>query len=165
MFLTALAIFGACLLIYFGGLIFVLSEINKVESAYTNAESTFSRRQRAETVKIIADVHKENIKTLHNFYIQKGDEVAFIENIEKLGQQTGLDFEIDSIDVLSKDSSSFKENISVKIKIEGSWSQILRFLESLEKTYFGVSIEEVNLNADGLGDWSGHIRLLVFREK
>ena len=163
--ITTTTITLTCLLVYFGSLIFVLNEMHQIEAAYSDPNSSFSRQQRAEILKVIVESNDKDLETLRAFYIQKGDEVEFIEEIERLGQQSGVVFEIDTINPVGKENSAFKEDIAIKINIEGSWSKIMNFLESLEKTYFGISIENINLDADVPGRWTGSVRLLVFREK
>lgn len=154
-----------CILIYFGGLSFLLSEIGKIEQTYTEAALKINQRERAQTLKLVAETYEEDLTTLRNFYLRKGDEVVFIEETESLARQSGLDFEIVSINPILTTEAEFKEDIELRVGIEGSWRQIMNFLEQLEKASFGVSVENVSIDATAPGEWSGFVEFIVFREK
>ncbi len=154
-----------CVTLYFAGLFVVLAEIKKVENFYQSVESEAFREEKSWAIKSVAEANKESIQTLRNFFIQKGDEVKFIEQIEEIATSSAVKFEISSIDVKANQPDSFKENVSVRIKIEGSWGNIMRFIGRLERMPFGVSVEKIGLNVDTPGNWSGLVEFVVFREK
>jgi hypothetical protein len=153
------------ILLYFIGLFFVFRETQKIENFYRDTNSESFQEEKFWAIKSLAEINKESIQNLRNFFIQKGDEVKFIEKIEGVGRASSIKFEIASIDVKSGSSDSFKEDVSVKMKIEGSWSNIIYFLGKLKKMPFGVLIEKVDLDTNAPGDWSGSIEFVVFREK
>lgn len=160
---TTVAIFS--MVLYFGSLSIVLWEIKKVENLYKNTESGFAKEEKSRLIKSIVEANKEDIQILRNFFVQKGDEVKFIEQIEEIGRKSGVTFEIFSIDVKGKEASSFKEDLSVKMNLRGSWSNVISFVDMLQKTYFGVAFQNINVNSDSLGHWSGSVEFIIFREK
>jgi len=164
-FVITLAIFS--MLLYFVSLAFLFYQTKQKTEYFNSNESASSKDERFWIIKSITETNKEPIQNLNNFFIKKGDEVSFIEQIEDAARHYGVDFEIDSIDVKTdeKNTNSFKEDVSVKIKVEGSWKNINGFFDNLEKMPFGVSIEEVGLDADTPGVWSGFVDLTIFREK
>lgn len=165
-FLTSVTLVALLsVIIYFAGLFFVLGEVREIEDVYRNTESEFSKNEKARTLKSLAESNKEDIQTLREFFIQKGDEIEFIEKIEEIGRKSGTTFEIDSINPKLEQGDILKENIEVRINIEGSWSKIMNFIDMLEKTYFGVSIQNINLDINTPGQWSGFIEFIIFREK
>jgi len=162
-FAVITALFG--IILYFGGLFIVSSKINKVENAYNSTESESYKKDKILRIKFLADTNKELIQTLQDFFVQKGDEVKFIEQIEKIARDSAINAEIIYIETKADQPESFKENVDVKMNVEGSWQNIMSFVDKLEKMSLGVSVEEVNLNANTPGDWSGSVEFIVFREK
>lgn len=153
------------IILYFVGLLVVFGEIKKVENFYLNTESESSKEERTLAIKSIAESNKAQIQTLRDFFVKKGDEVTFIEQIEKVANDSSVKFDISSIDVLPNQTDPFKEDLEVKIKVEGSWKDALSFIDRLEKMPFGVLVQNVNLNADVPGSWAGLVDFTIFREK
>ena len=88
-----------------------------------------------------------------------------LEQIEDIGRRSSIRFKIDSIDVASNQVKNSKEDVFVKMKIEGSWHNIMAFVDTLEKTTFGVSVQDLNLDVTDSSGWSGSIGFVVFRER
>lgn len=149
---------------YFVGLFIVLNKINTIENIYNSAESESSKEKRFWDIKPIAETNKELIKTLRDFFVQKGDEVKFIEQIEGVAQASAIKFEIVSIDVLNQEGQ-FEENVKMRIELEGPWRNVMSFINKMEKMPFGVLIENINLDAKTSGNWSGFVEFIIFREK
>lgn len=162
-FAAAAALLGVAL--YLNGLLVVFREIRKVENLYNDTESEFLKEKKFWAIKSIAEANEETIRTLKDFFIQKNDEVKFIEQVEEIAKNSAIKFEIASIDVKINQKDSFKEDVAVKIKTEGSWESIASFADKMEKMPFGVLINNINLDADAPGHWSGSIGFTVFREK
>lgn len=152
-------------LLYCTGVFLVSREIGQIEKSYTDSESESSKEERARALKTQFETNKESVLALRNFFIQKGDEVSFINKIEEIGVRSSVKFVIDSISVKEKDPDPLKENIVVKINIEGSWTNILSFLNLLEKAYFGALIQNLSLDSKEPGVWFGFLELVIFREK
>ena len=150
--------------LYFIGLFFVLNKINTIENTYNSAESESSKEKKFWAIKPIAETNKELIQTLRDFFVKKGDEVKFIEQIEGVAQSSAIKFEIVSIDVANQEGQ-FEENVKMKVGAEGPWRNIISFINKLEKMPFGVLIENVNLNTKTQDNWSGFIEFIIFREK
>ena len=116
--------------------------LQEIEDYYNNTESQSGKEERARVLKSIAETNKEYIQTLREYFIQKGDEVKFIEQIEEIGKKSSIQFEINSIDVKPNQLKNFKEDITVRMDIEGSWQNIMNFTDMLEKMNFGSFLEE-----------------------
>lgn len=152
-------------LVYVFCLVYVSYAISNAENMYQDIESESFKKEKAWTIETALESNKDTIQTLRNFFIQKGDEVKFIEEIEKIARQSGIEFKISFIDVRASMAKDLKEDVSVRIETEGSWKNILNFADRLEKLPFGVSIEDAQLDSEGAGRWSGFIEFIVFREK
>lgn len=156
---------GLSIAAYILGLFLVRSEIGKIEGYYSNSESKLGREKRVSAIKSASETYKNEISALRNFFIQKGDEVKFIEKIEEAAKTSGLKFEISALDVKPNQPKSIKEDVSVRINTEGGWQATMNFLDKIEKMNFGVSVNEVNLDAKSSGVWSGFVEFVVFRNK
>ena len=161
----AIVIASLSIILYFVGLFVVLGEKKEIENSYYDIESKSSEEERIRIVKYIAETNKEPIQTLQDYFIQKGDEVKFIEQIEKVARVSGIKFDIISIDIKANQANSFKENVNIKMKLEGSWRNIIYFIDKLEKMPFGVLIEGMSLDTSTSNNWFGFIEFIIFREK
>jgi hypothetical protein len=161
----AIAVASLSVVLYFGGLLVVIQETKKVENLYNDTESESSKGKKFWAIKSIAETNAGAIQALRNFFIKKNDDVKFIEQIESTARNSGIGFEIASIDVKPNQANLPKEDIEVKMAISGSWRETMRFVDSLEKMSFGVSVENINLDANGSGVWSGSVDFIIFREK
>jgi Tfp pilus assembly protein PilO len=154
------------IILYFAGLFITLRQIKKVEDLYNNAESGFSKNEKFLAIKSAVEENQDAIIFLRSFFVSKDDEVKFIEQIEDAAKNSGIKSEIASIDVKpSTDKTSLKEDVMVKINIEGQWKNMMTFVDKLEKLPFGVSINKINLDTSGKGLWSGSVDFIIFREK
>ncbi len=160
-----IVIISLSVILYFVGLFIVLEIKKEIENSYYNTESKSSKEEKTRIIKNITEANKEPIQDLRNYFIQKSDEVEFIEQIEKLARDSGVKFDIVSIDVKTDQQDSFKENVDVKMKLEGSWQNIIRFVDKLEKMPFGVLVENMSLDTSTSGNWFGFIEFILFREK
>ncbi|OHA93818.1 MAG: hypothetical protein A3E02_02315 [Candidatus Zambryskibacteria bacterium RIFCSPHIGHO2_12_FULL_38_34] len=162
-FAAVTALFSVIL--YFGGLFIVSEKIKKIEDDYHSTESDSYKEEKFRVIKSIAVTNTEPIQTLQDFFVQKGDEAKFIDQIESAARANGIKFETSSIDVSSNQPDSFKEDVNVKMAIEGSWRNVMYFIDKLGRMPFGVLVLDTSLNADTPGDWSGSVEFIIFREK
>lgn len=160
----ALSILALCFVLYMVGLFMVKSKINAIRSSYTASESKFVQEEKRVAIDQVVNSHLAEIEKVRKFFVAKGDEVEFIESIENLAKNKGLLFEIDTISQ-SPTGGEKKEDIVVKIDIEGGWGGAVSFIEELEKLPFGVSITKVELDTKSKGVWAGFVEFAVFREK
>ncbi len=151
-------------LLYTVCLIIVFWQIRKIETYYQNTESKSSVEEKIRALKIAITNNQENIEMVRKFFVQKGDEVTFIERLETLGDDVGLEFEIASIDVKSNQAKNLKEDVTVRVGVDGSWENIMKFVDGLEKMPFGVMIQNLNIDTKSATGWSGFVELIVFRE-
>ena len=154
------------LLIYIFGIYSVATIISDIELSLQESRAALNREEAGQLLKKTLEDNAGYIDTIRDFFVVQGDEVEFIETIESMGQRSGVDFEISNINpVKSKDESAIKEDISVRVNVEGSWVECMTFFALIEKMPFGVFVENVSLDSLGKGDWSGSVQFLVFREK
>ncbi len=162
-FISAIFLF-VCFSLYLFGFLSVKKDIVKIEEEYKNTESVFFKDEKIQNLKRIAESNKEKIEILRNFFIKKGDEVKFIEEIEAIGRKYLSKFEINSIDVKQNEKDSLKEDIVLKMEVSSSWIEIIKFIDALEKSNLGILVKSANIN-NMTGNWSGILEFVVYREK
>jgi hypothetical protein len=153
------------ILIYFTSQFLVQKEMNKVKNAHEDVESVLYRKERINALEVLVANNQDQINKLREFFIKKGDEVRFIEHIESIAKESGVDFEIGTIDFKQDDSDSISEDVLVKINLKGGWRGLTMFVDRLEKSYFGVLIQEVDINSSSVGSWFGSVTFKLYREK
>ncbi len=149
--------------IYCVGFFITNSKINAIESAYSNTASTIALQEEARKIRVITEENAEEIEMLSKYFVPKGDEVVFIEDVESLAKNSGIKFDITSIAPIKVqgDSAESKE-ISVKMNIEGSWNSMISFFDGLEKLPFGISTQSFSLDKPSGASWKGSLEFLVF---
>jgi Tfp pilus assembly protein PilO len=153
------------ILLYFTGLFIVYKETKKAENLYTDTESEFFKGKKFWAIQSLVEKNSETIQLLRSFFVQKGDEINFIEQIENVAKGSGVKFDISSIEVKEDAENSFEEDVFVKMEIEGSWKNVMAYVENIERMPFGVSVVDITLDAQSPGNWSGSIQFVLFREK
>jgi len=161
----SLVVVVASLAVYLASLYFVNAKITEIEKAYSEAESIIAEDENSRAIIHIADENASEIQALRDFFVAPGDEVGFIEEIEAVAKSSGLSFEITSINQDKVSTDPVKEDIKVRIGVEGSWQSVLIFIRELEIMPFIAVITNTSLDAKGENVWSGFIELVVFREK
>ncbi len=158
-----LGIAGICL--YFFSLYWVNDTVKGIEVAYKAAESDITTNRKLSAIKAIEVNNSLELSVLDNFFIKSGDEASFIDDIESLAKQVGVEMEIVSIVPDTKAKATFKEDLQVRINMSGEWNSIYNFLDRLSKQSFGIEQRNVLLDYDKSGVWNGSVLLVVFREK
>lgn len=153
--------------IYFSSLFFVSREIGKIESYYSDTESKSGREERSKIIKSFVENNGIYLNTLRSFFIKKGDEILVIEEIENLAKSSNLKFMIDTIDEggVKEEQELIKENINIRMTLEGNWINIMSFINKLERMRFGTSIKSFTLNKKDSQVWESQVQFVVFREK
>ena len=111
-----------------------------------------------------------DITLINNSIIQENEDIKFIEDIERIARNNGVEIKIDSL--------SFKDNISIKssgltmlnarVTIDGSWAGIYSFLFELESSPFKIKIDKfASVHGDiELSDkWQGVFEIGVLKYK
>ncbi len=85
---------------------------------------------------------------LASFFLNEGQAVSFIENLEQIGSQVGSAVNLSSVS--ADDTSSLKPgsfaSIRATVSVSGSWQSVMRTLELSEILPYQASIDNVGLN-------------------
>lgn len=88
-------------------------------------------------------------KTLRDLFVRKGEEVTFIESLEALGDQTGADVNIVSINEDKNVSNPNIGTLKARVEASGSWSQISKVLVLIETMQKSIEVDSVRINSSG----------------
>ncbi|NLE07267.1 MAG: type 4a pilus biogenesis protein PilO [Parcubacteria group bacterium] len=153
-------------LLYLTSLFFVTRQTKKVENLYVDMKSKSFESEKIQAIKSTLGSYNSNLQILRDFFVKKGDEVKFIEEIERVAKDADVKFEISAINVKSGDEQSLNDDIDVRMEIEGPWNDVIKTIDNLERLPFGVLVDNLNINTvGGEGYWSGSISFRVFKEK
>ena len=88
-----------------------------------------------------------SINEVNNSILDKDGDVIFIENLEKISKENGLEITINSIviDNLSGLSKANMTTLSISATIKGSWAGNYIFLKELESIPFVLRVEKFDL--------------------
>ncbi len=113
-----------------------------------------------ERVREVEDERKE----LRSFFLQFNDPAPLLEMVEEAGARFGLVVEIESVTeaTLGGNKDGEAERIGrVAVKFDGAWSDCYRFVETIERLPYAVSIESVKVSRNKSEQWSGEVTFSV----
>lgn len=124
------------------------------------------------SVKALMDDTAERRAKVGTFFIKDDKVVDFLDSLDTLGTQNGVKLAINSVAVapLSKTSSSYLEQLNIKVQVEGSWSNVYRFLTLLETMPYKVSwgrvgFDQVSGSAGKQSIWQGVFDVSIVKLK
>jgi hypothetical protein len=135
-----------------------ISKINDIEGGLQNAVNA---------KKYISDASIDII-TLDSFFVKSGEEAYFLNDLEKIAKSGNVKIATDTIGVNNTDGGAdFKETLNIKIRYEGSWSNVIRFLKSVQSMSKAVVLDSVRLDYKNseAGLWGGTASLTVYKLK
>lgn len=120
------------------------------------AEETADRQKNdaLQAIKQSLNENKDFISQIDSFFVAPDGVVSFITFLEKLGSDSGVKINIGSVAVNpdSKDPNDFKENLSLKLEIEGTWQNVVYFLSRLENLPYRVQFDSATVSLQGVSD-------------
>lgn len=120
------------------------------------AEETADRQKNdaLQAIKQSLNENKDFISQIDSFFVAPDGVVSFITFLEKLGSDSGVKINIGSVAVNpdSKDPNDFKENLSLKLEIEGTWQNVVYFLSRLENLPYRVQFDSATISLQGVSD-------------
>lgn len=107
-----------------------------------------------QAIKVSLTENKDFISQIDSFFIAPDGVVGFITFLEKLGKDSGVKINIGSVAVNpdSKDPKDFKENLKLKLEIEGTWQNVVYFLSRLENLPYRVQFDTATISLQGVSD-------------
>lgn len=112
-------------------------------------------------VKVLENLLNENAgerEIIQNSFLGQRDLVRFIEDLERVGRDSGIDLKVESASLVSRPEEL---GPSFRLRAQGSFSALFQYLLLLENLPYEISFEEANLSFSGTGSrkgeapWSG----------
>lgn len=133
---------------------FLYKEIRKINEDVSTKEQNLSLQERRQdylvsTQKLMESMSSD-IESVNNSIVAIDGDVNFIENLESVAKNNGLNIDIDSL-VFKDNPASGSANITefkVQAKTSGTWEGTYKFLSQLEALQFKVKIIRFAFNTD-----------------
>lgn len=156
-------------ILVFGGVFWHLKNKNQVLSEYENEQELILQKSLAfRSSKDVLKETEEKRERLSNFFVSSEEVADFIEKLESVGRQSGVDVNINDVKVLEIDGDSFKEDLEVNLEASGNWDSVFHYLSLIESLPYVVEIEQARLSereAEGSNFWVLNIVLTTFKLK
>lgn len=145
---TTLGILVAIFIVMIGALTFWYLQI--IQGAQKIKEDKKTYNQELKDAQFISEIkrQKEQVREIEEFlnglYVPREDAVSFIEYVEGVANDAGVDLDITRFDIQN-------ENVLISLSARGSWSENNRFLIMIENLPYYSAIESFNLKANNTG--------------
>ncbi len=130
-------------------------EIVSVESDLAVANKKVKNKK--DTTNVLNKTVNERKKLLSGF-VSSEDPTKFLELIESTGKKSGVDVEVQSLNVESKEKES--NFIKTVLLVKGDWESVFKFISLLEVFPYMVTISQSTFTSNEDGRWEGQIALL-----
>ncbi len=145
-FLLAL-IFSVCVIVMYSLLfVTIIRKNTALASLAENVKSQMAEKNTLTSLKEKVEATEASREKIKNYFIQKDAVVPFLNSIQALGEDNGLDLKIG--DVTLEDAPMWEdvfESVKMKIEVVGDWSDVRRFVSLIDLLPFKVIIDQVNL--------------------
>ncbi len=147
--IIALVILNLIVLVLYVGVFFSIKGTQESTSLLLNeVETNDKKNDKLQSIRAILRDSDSDIKKLESYFIASDGIVTFIETIEAEAKVSGVKTTIDFVNVdgaQSKNATSSKETLRLRLSTEGSWAESMYFLSLLEQIPFQVNMERVSL--------------------
>lgn len=164
-------------LVFFSLCLYFLIDIKKIDktvsSRLTQIESEIRLDEALRSIKIMMNETKKEREQITLILVQPDSTVDFIESVESFGRVAGVKLEIESVGVdnVKDKKASTTESLSLSLKTEGSWSNIIHLLSLLENMPHKISFDNVRLgkvseeSSSNTSYWDGNFSFSVLKMK
>jgi len=101
----------------------------------------------------IVEQRTQDLAKINDSIVASDGDVQFIENLESLARGDHLNVSIDSLTV--EDSTNLSKagmtTLNVKVKVDGSFSDLFTFLSQIESSPFKIKVDGFSLVVNGEG--------------
>ncbi|MBL7045136.1 MAG: hypothetical protein ISR98_00855 [Parcubacteria group bacterium] len=170
MFMTILTI---AVIISYSFFFYNIKEKNKMISLMTNeTDAAIQREVKLRSVKDLIKDTQENRLKLDTYFVVDDKIVNFIEEIEELSRDVGVDTEVVSVNVDEGKANNISELLKLDLNIEGKWEDVFQFITLIEKMSFKISVSQASLQVIydneskiSSGIWKGFLSINVVKLK
>ncbi len=153
-------------LIFFGVLIFSFIQIkdlnNQISSLYGDLKGYESRES---SLKFVNDSLKETSAqrdTVSKFFVASGKTgiADFVENLESIGRQSGVDLTVDSLLVKNEE---FYDRLKINLNFEGNWDSVVYFLQFIDSMSYKIFVNRFSFDKTESGNWKCALSIDVLK--
>lgn len=99
----------------------------------------------------------DQVAILDSYFLTSSSTLKFLEQLENVGQQTGVKLQIGQATENSK-------QLQLQLGTVGTYSQTAKFLQSLENLPYATKLTRFDLGTDGKV-WLGNFTLIILADK
>ncbi len=157
----------------------------KVYDLLSEADRDIKKDETLRAVKYSLSENKNFISQIDSFFVPQDGVVSFIDTLERLELNSGIDLGISyvSVETNTKNKNDFKEVLNLRLDGEGSWQNLFHFLSLLENLPYRIEFNSVSFVLSGASDsilfsgsdglrvrapsefWKGSFEVLVYKLK
>lgn len=152
---------------------------DNINTLLASAEKDLLKDETLRSIKQSLGENEENLAKIDSYFITDEGVVDFIESIEGLGKESGVELSIGSVttEPNSSNKNDFKETLRMRIETRGGWTESYNFLRLVESMPRYLEVETLTLNNgtdagdnffEGAGstrDWRGRFELTFLKLK
>jgi len=167
LFSTGIILVVFSVTLYIIGYNIVQKEYIKVSNLILQSKQGVLETEQLQSIKHLINETKSQREKINKYFITADEIVAFIEQIESLGEFTGVSFDLSSVDAVDDSGDA----LLLKFTTYGSWQDTYYLLALIESLPYNIDIERVRIIKEKLKDstakWRGdfNIRLNSFINK
>ncbi len=168
------SIVTTCLLLgavgVYGGSLYLLSiKEASVQSLIQEKVITEKREHEASALTALLENTVREREQLRAFVVTEQGVITFLEEIEEIGRERGVETVI-TVSTQPLEGSSVFEHLALSVQFQGSYVSVRAFLSALETLPFQITLQSVNLDRVGgegetLSQWRGTSTFRVTKEK
>jgi hypothetical protein len=129
-----------------------------------NLLSVEKKIQTEQEKKLLLETTQTDRDSLYTHFVPVEDPTPFLELVETLARETGIDLVVESLKEMTgtESSTSSLKKITIMLSVEGEWSGLYEFISLLEQLPYSATIVSTVFSYDEKeknGIWSGMIEL------
>lgn len=129
------------------------SQNKKASELLGQVNSDMQKNDTLRAIKISLNQNKDFISQVDSFFIAPDGVVNFISLLEGLGKASGVKLSIGSVSVVPEGGAKdFKEDLSLRLDMSGSWEQIYYFLSLLQNQPYRIMFDTASIGLEGAVD-------------
>ncbi len=120
----------------------------KIDESNAAIEKRYLMRQMARDSVSSLEASRNAIADIRKIAINEGQELDFIDALDKVQSRTGVQADVTLETVNMKIISDWERDIPIVIKASGDYRDLIRFLDGLEKMPYFVNLNTVSIRAE-----------------
>ncbi|MEY2665529.1 MAG: hypothetical protein RLZZ480_634 [Candidatus Parcubacteria bacterium] len=128
----------------------VLAKEQAQEDSYYRLQGIFERT-------------KDDRAKINNYFLGQGSEtIDFLNRVETLAPQAGVNLKIDSLDEVKEKKTGETKSIDVRVTFTGRRANVEQFVKILERLPYFSQVTAVSLRARASDDWQASVSMKIF---